>query len=190
MQIEDYLLQRTNEEKDLGVYITSGLKWRKHCTIAASKANRALGQIRNSFCYLEHNKFKLLYNALGRVVFSDESNFEVFNRKSKVILKRLNNEKYHPKFCVPRLQNGGGSAGIWGCISSKGTGVCNMDTGRNNQYVSKEIPKIIFYRLFYDPEDHWIFQQDNSSAHTSHSIRDWLKSKTLKYFHGALDLLI
>ncbi|CAF0848113.1 unnamed protein product [Brachionus calyciflorus] len=60
------VLQRTDEEKDLGVYITSGLKWRKHCTIAASKANKALGQIRNSFCYLERNTFKLLYNALVR----------------------------------------------------------------------------------------------------------------------------
>ncbi|CAF1008323.1 unnamed protein product [Brachionus calyciflorus] len=50
-----YLLQRTDEERDLAVYTTSDLKWRKHCTIAASKANRALGQIRNIFCYLEHN---------------------------------------------------------------------------------------------------------------------------------------
>ncbi|CAF0851716.1 unnamed protein product [Brachionus calyciflorus] len=61
-----YLLQRTDEEKDLVVYITSDLKCRKHCKIAASKANRALGQNRNSFCYLERNTFKLLYNALVR----------------------------------------------------------------------------------------------------------------------------
>ncbi|RNA06764.1 transposase [Brachionus plicatilis] len=62
-----------------------------------------------------------------RVIFSDESNFEVFNRKSNVI--------FHPKFCIPRLQNGGGSAGIWGCISFKGTSKCNINTGRINQFV-------------------------------------------------------
>ena len=55
-------------------------------------------------------------NDLSRVIFSDESNLEVLNRKSKGIVKRFKNEKFHPKFCIPRLQNGGGSAGIWGCI--------------------------------------------------------------------------
>ncbi|CAF0809441.1 unnamed protein product [Brachionus calyciflorus] len=79
------------------------------------------------------------------------------------------------------LQNGGGSAGIWGCISSKGTGVCNIYTGRTNQYVYKEtlenhlLPSV---ELFYDPEDHWIFQQDCPSAHTAHSIRDWFKEQS------------
>ena len=46
-----------------------------------------------------------------KVVFSDESNFEVLNRKSRVFVKRFKNEKYHPKFCLPKLQNGGGSVG-------------------------------------------------------------------------------
>ena len=101
-------------------------------------------------------------NDWGRVIFSDESNFEVFNRKSRVIVKRFDNEKYHPKFCVPRLQNGGGSAGIWGCISSKGTGVCNIYTGRINQFVYKDtlenqlLPSV---ELFYNPEDYWIFNK-------------------------------
>ncbi|CAF1061922.1 unnamed protein product [Brachionus calyciflorus] len=43
-----HILQKTDQEKDLGIYITNNLKWRKQCTIAAAKANRALGQIKNS----------------------------------------------------------------------------------------------------------------------------------------------
>ncbi|RNA15527.1 hypothetical protein BpHYR1_010891 [Brachionus plicatilis] len=42
--------------------------------------------------------------------------------------KQRLNWTFHPKFCIPRLQNGGGSAGIWGCISYKGTGL------RDRQY--------------------------------------------------------
>jgi hypothetical protein len=34
-----------------------------------------------------------------RVIFSDESNFQVFNRKSKVMVKRLGSDKYDTKFC-------------------------------------------------------------------------------------------
>ncbi|CAF0850356.1 unnamed protein product [Brachionus calyciflorus] len=120
----------------------------------------------------------------GRVVFSDESNFEVINRKSKVIVKRLNNEKYNQKFCVPSLKNGRGSAGKWRCISSKDTGVCNMYTGRINQYVYRDTPQIIHLlpsvELFYDPEDHWIFQQEDASAHTAYSIRDWYKEQNIE----------
>ena len=70
----------------------------------------------------------------SRVIFSDESNFQVFNRKSIVMVKRLGSEKFDTKFCVPRLQGGGGSVGIWGCISHKGIGYSNIYEGRINQY--------------------------------------------------------
>ena len=48
---------------------------------------------------------------LRRIVFSDESNYTVINRKNKVIVRRHYNEKYHSCFIVPRLQGGGGSVG-------------------------------------------------------------------------------
>jgi len=73
----------------------------------------------------------------ANVIFSDESNFEVINRKSRIFVTRLRCEKYEPRFCTPCVQGGGGSAGIWGCISHKGTGVSNIYTGRINQYTYK-----------------------------------------------------
>ncbi|RNA08376.1 Paired box and Transposase domain containing [Brachionus plicatilis] len=47
----------------------------------------------------------------------------------KVFVKRFANEKYHPKFCLPKLQNVGGSVGICGCINYRGTGCCSIYTG-------------------------------------------------------------
>ena len=70
----------------------------------------------------------------SRVIFSDESNFQVLNRKSKVMVKRLGSEKFDTKFCVPRLQGGGVSVGIWGFISHKGIGYSNIYEARINQY--------------------------------------------------------
>ncbi|RNA44607.1 hypothetical protein BpHYR1_035200 [Brachionus plicatilis] len=49
---------------------------------------------------------------------------------------RINILVFHPKFCIPRLQNGGDSSAVfWRCISYKGTGTCNIYTGRINQFV-------------------------------------------------------
>ncbi|CAF0915392.1 unnamed protein product [Brachionus calyciflorus] len=122
-------------------------------------------------------------NDWSRVIFSDESNFEVFNRNSRVIVKRFKNEKFHPKFCIPRLQNGGGSAGIWGCISYKGTGISNIYTGRINQFVyintleNNLLPSV---ELLFEQNDPWIFQQDGASAHTAHLVSDWFKEQNIE----------
>ncbi|RNA22736.1 TE: Transposable element Tcb1 [Brachionus plicatilis] len=73
----------------------------------------------------------------GMVIFSDVSNFEVSNRKSRVLVKRLKKEKYDTIFVVATLQSGGGSAGILGCIRSKGAGCCRIYEGRIHQPTRK-----------------------------------------------------
>jgi hypothetical protein len=119
---------------------------------------------------------------LANVIFSDESNLEVINRKSRIFVKRLRSEKYEPRFCTPCVQGGGGSAGIWGCISHKGTGVCQIYTGRINQYTYKTtlenclLPSV---DLFYTENTPWIYQQDGAPAHTANSITDWFNENQI-----------
>ena len=50
----------------MGVFITNDLKWNKQCTVAAMKANRILGQIRNSFKNLNRESLRFLYTSLVR----------------------------------------------------------------------------------------------------------------------------
>ncbi|MDQ5930221.1 MAG: hypothetical protein QG594_2008 [Bacteroidota bacterium] len=112
----------------------------------------------------------------SKVIFSDESNYELVNRKSKIRVKRLRNEAYNPRFCQPRLQGGGGSVGIWGCISHKGTGISEVYTGRINQHLYKntlENALLPSSELMYNQEQSWLFQQDGASAHTARSISEW-----------------
>ena len=71
---------------------------------------------------------------LRRIVFSDESNYTVLNRKNKVIVRRHHNEKYNSRFIVPRLQGGGSSVGIWGCIIYDGPGLHMLYNGQMDQY--------------------------------------------------------
>jgi transposase len=70
----------------------------------------------------------------SKIIFSDESNFEVLNRKRRIYIKRFADEKFKNQFVVNRVQAGGGSVGIWGCFSMAGTGICNLYTGRINQH--------------------------------------------------------
>ena len=68
-----------------------------------------------------------------KVIFSDESNFELINRKKRAIVRRYKNEKYNPLFIMSRVQGGEGSIGIWGCIAGPNNGLAHFYTNRLNQ---------------------------------------------------------
>ena len=61
-----YTLEKTEVEKDLGVYIDSKLKFTHHCQEKVNKANKILGYIRHTFKYLNKDSFLLLYKSLVR----------------------------------------------------------------------------------------------------------------------------
>lgn len=118
----------------------------------------------------------------SRVIFSDESNFEVINRKNRIIVKRFACEKFHERFVQPRVQGGGGSAGIWGNISHKGTGCANLYEGRINQHryiETLENHLIPLATLFYDQSKDYYFQQDGATAHTAKSVQTWMKENNV-----------
>ena len=85
--------------------------------------------------------------------------------------KRFQNEKFHEDFVQLKIQGGGGSAGIWGCISHKEPGCASLYSGRINadRYIrtleNHFIPSVT---LFYDESTYFKFQQDGASPHTAH----------------------
>ena len=113
-------------------------------------------------------------NDWAKVIFSDESNFEVFNRKSQVLVRRYASEKFEKRMCVPRLQGGGGSIGIWGCFSAKGTGVRYIYSGRMNQYIYVDVleeclkPSV---ELLQNQVQDWKYQQDGATSHTAKTVK-------------------
>ena len=56
----------TYAEKDLGIYITSDLKWSIQAQYAANKANTILCQLRRAFKYWTIHTFKQLPSAFAR----------------------------------------------------------------------------------------------------------------------------
>lgn len=115
------------------------------------------------------------------VIFTDESNYEVLNRKTKFWYwtKKIDNNQF--KIVLPKTQGGGGSVGIWGCMNISGTGISQIYEGRLNQYRYKDIlidnlpPSIDLFSL----ADDYIYQQDNASCHTAASITDYFEENNI-----------
>ena len=62
----DQIIPKTDEEKDLGVIISSNCKPSMQCSKAAAKAMSSLGIIKRSFKYIDNNSFSILYKAYIR----------------------------------------------------------------------------------------------------------------------------
>jgi hypothetical protein len=89
--------------------VTSSMKWNKQCSVAAAKANRILGQIRNSFVSLDKETLKLLYTGLVRphleyavsawnpTTRTNISTIERVQRRATKLVKHLRNESYEAR---------------------------------------------------------------------------------------------
>ena len=64
--IDNEILQRTDEEKDLGVLMSASLKPSSQRAAAASKAMSALYRSRRTFKYINEESFKILYKTYIR----------------------------------------------------------------------------------------------------------------------------
>jgi hypothetical protein len=99
------------------------------------------------------------------------------------ILKSLTVKHSNTKQIQYKTQGGGGSVGIWGCMTAQGTGVNMIYDCRLNQYRYKEIldeclkPSVDFFfagQPSTQPNLDWYFQHDNAPCHTAGSIREYL----------------
>ena len=58
----------------------------------------------------------------NRVLYTDESKFEIFGTKRHQYVQRRIGEAYQPECLNPTIKHGGGSLQVWGCLSSSGVG--------------------------------------------------------------------
>ena len=65
-RMEGHQLERIEEEKDLGVWITSNMKPSLQCSKAAGKAMAVLAQVRKAFQFMDYESFNIIYRVYVR----------------------------------------------------------------------------------------------------------------------------
>jgi hypothetical protein len=122
------------------------------------------------------------FDKWSNVIWSDESNFELYNRKNAPLVRRFKEDKLNPKYITGRVQKGGGSVGIWGCFSTNGTGCCYIYRNRLDAdgYLSiledSLIPSI---DLLIEDKEFFLFQQDNAPCHKAKKVLKWFEEQQI-----------
>ncbi|CAF1974978.1 unnamed protein product [Rotaria magnacalcarata] len=115
------------------------------------------------------------------VIFSDESHFEVFNRKKKSFVRHLPSKSDKSFNFQPLVQGDGRSIGVWGIMTGKGVSPLVFYDGRMNgqNYISVIEPVLLpFIEKNFDPDVTWYYVQDNAPCHKSaFSMKRFTKNK-------------
>ena len=110
------------------------------------------------------------FNDWKNVIFSNESHFEVFNRKNRSYVRRLPSKFDRPFNFQPRIQGGGGSVSVWGLMTANGVGPLVFYDGRMNgqNYINVIESKLLPYiKKNFGPNDSWWYVEDNAPCHKS-----------------------
>lgn len=113
-----------------------------------------------------------------KVLWTDESKFQVFGTNRRIMVRRTPSEKFIPQCLVPTVKHGGGSVFVWGCFSGFGQGDLVQITGILNKEGYKDI-----LRDHAIPSGlrligtNFIMQQDNDPKHSSKLCRGYLQEK-------------
>ena len=117
-----------------------------------------------------------------RVIFSDESKFNVFGSDGCRYVWRQQGQEYDPCYTQKMVKHGGGSVMVWGCITHNGPGHLYLIKGHMTAWVYTQI---LGEALLGTLADHHlskrsiIFQHDNDPKHTAKHTATWLANKSL-----------
>jgi len=123
-----------------------------------------------------------LFGYWNRVIWSDESKFNLFGSDGKVMVWRTTKEELDPKCTVPTVKHGGGNVKCWGCFSSSGVGNLIFIDGNMTGEVYRDIldKNLLQSVKNLKMDKDWIFQHDNDPKHTASIAANWLNRKQVE----------
>jgi len=111
-----------------------------------------------------------------KVIFTDESKFNLFGSDGRVMVWRKPNSELDIKNTTPTVKHGGGSVMVWGCFSAAGVGRLVFIDGIMNHL---DYIQILKDNLKASAESlrigsNFKFYQDNDPKHKAYNTRLWL----------------
>ena len=118
-----------------------------------------------------------------RIIWTDKAHFELFNRKNRTLIRRTRSESEKPWSFVPRMQKEGGSASLWGCMTSEGIGDLVFYDGRVNDQTYIHVigdTLICSIKRRFNANDSFMLMQDNAPPHTSNYAMKFFKANDIQ----------
>jgi hypothetical protein len=107
----------------------------------------------------------------------------VLNRKNRTLVRRLQTEKDEPFNFTPRVQGGGGSVRVWGCMAAGARAPLVFYSGRVNgaayiNIIKDELSMFIDNAFDRHTNEVW-FMHDNPPAHRSGFTNKWFEDNKI-----------
>lgn len=111
-----------------------------------------------------------------KVLWSDESKFNLCGSDGKVYVRRPPNKQFDPRYTIKTVKHGGGSIMVWGAFSWHGVGPLVRVQGIMDQHQYKAILQDSMV-VFADDNlpVNYLFQHDNDPKHTSRLVKQFLR---------------
>jgi transposase len=127
---------------------------------------------------LEHSFW--LKDAWEKVIFSDESKFNLFGSDGRQYVWRRDGEALDPRYTKKTVKYGGGSVMVWGCVTAYGVGrlICIHGTMNKEKYVAI-LTEGLLDTLANLPKSapSLTFQRDNDPKHKSGLATNWMAAQ-------------
>ena len=124
---------------------------------------------------------KLGIDDVKTIIFSDESNFNLFTSDGKQSVWREPGKRLDQEYVVPTVKHGGGHVMVWACFSYNGVGELHFIEGNMDQY---DYTHILSSHLKPSCRKmglkEYIFQHDNDPKHRSTHTRHYLAMHNIK----------
>lgn len=118
----------------------------------------------------------------GRVLWSDESKFNLVASDGVRYVRRRPGERFDPSCTIGTVKHRGGNIMVWGCMSAAGVGRVYKVVGtmRSDQYIgilqNAMLPSMVD---LFGNNHNAIFQHDNDPKHTSRATKQFLADQAL-----------
>ena len=116
-----------------------------------------------------------------RVVWSDESKFNIFKSDGRTYIRRRKSEEFNEDCVIGTLKHGGGSVMVWGCICGDQRGMLlRVDTTMNAHRYLQVLEDGMIPSAWAARGLDFIFMHDNAPCHRANIVSKWLSEQDIE----------